>query len=80
MEQQTGLGPDLNGANSLHVSGCTPQLEFDTASSIATTGRIPILEGLQTASGKGNFQPDNRNGCEKYNEGNDECHGRSLIY
>ena len=56
------------GADSLHVSGCTPQLEFDAATSIAIDGKIPISEGLQAASGKGKFQPDNRNGCEKHND------------
>ena len=68
---QTGLDPDPSGADSLHVSGCTPQLEFDTATGIATNGRIPISEGLQVVSGKGKFQPDNRNGCEKYNDSDD---------
>ena len=38
---------------------------------IATNGRIPISEGLQAASGKGKFEPDNRNGCEKYNDSDD---------
>ena len=38
---------------------------------IATNGRIPISEGLQAASGKGKFQSDNRNGCEKYNDSDD---------
>ena len=61
----TGLDPDPNGADSLHVIGCTPQLEFDTATSIASNGRILISEGLQAAYHKGKFQPDNRNGCEK---------------
>ena len=65
--QQTGLDPDPNGADSLNVSGCTPQLEFDTATSTATNGRIPMSEGLQAASNKGKFQPDNKNCCEKYN-------------
>ena len=62
-DRWTGLDPDLRGADSLHVSGCTPQLEFDAAASIAINGRIPISEGLPAASGKGKFQPDNRNGC-----------------
>ena len=35
----TGLYPDPIGADSIHVSGCTPQLEFDTATSIATNGK-----------------------------------------
>ena len=63
---------DPSGADSIHVSGCTPQLEFDAATSINTNGRIPISEGLQAASGKGKFQPDNRNGCEKYNDSDDD--------
>ena len=71
-DRQTGLDPDPSGADSVHVSGCTPQLEFDAATIITTNGRIPISEGLQVASGKGKFQPDNRNGCEKYNDSNDD--------
>ena len=51
------MDPDLNGAGSLHVSGFTPQLEFDGATSITTNERIPILEGLQAVSGKRMFQP-----------------------
>ena len=65
---QTGLYPGLSGADSLIVGGCTTQLEFDNATSIATNGRSPISEGLQGVSGKGKCQPDNRNGCEKYND------------
>ena len=64
----TGLDPDPSGAYSTHVSSCTPQLEFDTATSITTNARIPISEGLQVACGKEKFQSDNRNGCEKYND------------
>ena len=71
-DRRTGLDPDLSGANSLHVSGCTPHAEFDVATSIAINGRIPISEGLQASSGKGKFQPDNRNGCENYNDSDDE--------
>ena len=56
----------------MHVSGCTLQLEFDAATRITTNGRISISEGLQAASGKGEFQPDNRNGCEKYNDSDDD--------
>ena len=67
-DQQTGLVPDPSGADSIHVSGCTPQLEFDAVTSITTNGRILISEGLQAASGKGKFQSDNKNGCEKYND------------
>ena len=52
-DRQTGLDPDPSGAKSVHVSGCTPQLEFDAATSITTNGRFPISEGLQAASGKG---------------------------
>ena len=58
----TGLDPHSSWAGSLHVSGCTPQLDFDAATSIAANGRIPISEGLKASSGKGKFQPDNRNG------------------
>ena len=46
---RTGLDPVPSGADSAHVSGCTPQLEFDAATSISTNGRIPISEGLQAA-------------------------------
>ena len=49
------------------LSGSITQLEFDDVPSIATNGGIPLSEGLQAASGKGRFQPDNRNGCGKYN-------------
>ena len=52
---QTGLDPDPSGAYSIHVSGCTHQLELDAATSVTTNGRIPISEGLQAASGKGSF-------------------------
>ena len=71
-DQWTRLDPDPSGAESIYVSGCTPQLEFDAATSITTNGRIPISEGLHAASGKGKFQCDNRNGCEKYNESDDD--------
>ena len=39
-DQQTGLDPDPSGAHRLHVSGCTPQLEFDAVTRIANNGRI----------------------------------------
>ena len=65
---QTNLDPGPGGADNLHVSGCTPQLEFESATSSATNERIPISEGLQAASDEGKFQSDNRNGCEKYND------------
>ena len=55
-DRQTGLDPDVSRADSLHVSGCTPQLEFDATTSIATNGRIPISKGQQASSGKGKFQ------------------------
>ena len=71
-DQRTGLDPDVSGTDSLYISGCTPQLESDAASSITTTGRIPISEDLQVASGIRKFQPDNRNGCEKYNDSDDD--------
>ena len=64
-DQRTVLDPDPSGADSTHVSGCIPWLEFDAATSTTTNARIPISEGLQAASGKGKLQPDNRNGCEK---------------
>ena len=41
-DRRTGLDPDPSGADSAYVSGCTPQLEFDAATSITTNGRIPI--------------------------------------
>ena len=66
------MDPDPSGADSANVNGCTPQLEFDAAASITTNGRIPISEGIQAASGKGKFRPDNRNGYEKYNDGEDD--------
>ena len=71
-DQQTGLDPDPSGAESIHVSGCTPQLELDAANSITTNEIIPISEGQQAVSGKGKFQPDNRNGCEKCNDSDDD--------
>ena len=49
-KRPTGLDPDPSGADSIHVSGCTPQLQFDAATTITTNGRIPISEGLQAAS------------------------------
>ena len=59
-DQQTGLDPDASGADSAHVSGCTPQLEFDAATSITTNGRIPISESLypyiRMALGKESFR------------------------
>ena len=67
----TGLDPEPSGADSLHVSVCTPQLEFDAATSIATNRKIPISEVLRAASGKEKFHLDDRNGCEKYNDGYD---------
>ena len=48
-DRQTGLDPHPSGADSIHGSGCTSQLGFDAATSIATNGRILILEGLQAA-------------------------------
>ena len=65
------MDPDQSGADSLHVSRCSSQLEFDADTSIAISRKIPISEGLQAATGKGKFQPDNRNGCEKYNDSDD---------
>ena len=66
------LDPDSSWTDSAYLSGCTPQLEFDIATSITTNGRIPISEGLQAASGKGKCQSDKRNGCEKYSDSNDD--------
>ena len=51
-DRRTRLDPDPSGANSLHVSGCTPHVEFDVATSIATNRRIPISEGVQASSGE----------------------------
>lgn len=59
-------------ADSLHISGCTPQPEFEAAASIATNGIYSLSEGLQAVSGKKKFQPDNRNVCEKYNDSGDD--------
>ena len=67
-DQRTGLDPDPSGADSPHVSGCTPQVEFDTATSIATNERIPISEGVKVASGKEKFHSDNRSGYDKHND------------
>ena len=67
-EQWTGLDLDPSGADSTPVSGCILQVEFGAATSITTNGTISISEGLQAASGKGKFQPDNKNGSEKYND------------
>ena len=72
---RTGLDPHPSGADSPHISSCTPQLEFDAATSITTNERIPISEGLQASSGKRKFQSDNRNGCEKYNDSDDDESG-----
>ena len=52
---RTGLDPDSDpdpdprGATCLYICGCTPQLEFDAATSIATNEKIPISKGLQAA-------------------------------
>ena len=70
-DRQTGLDPQSSGTDSLHVSGCTHQQGFDAATSIATNGRILILEGLQAAPGK-EKQSDNTNGCEQYNDSDDD--------
>ena len=70
-DRQTGLDPDPSGADSVHVSDCTPQLEFDAATSITTNGGIPISEGLQAASSKATFQLENRNGYEKCSDSDD---------
>ena len=67
---RTGLDPDPNGADRLHVSGCIPQLEIDAVTSFVNKGRTPVPDSLQAASGKRKFQPDNRHGYEKYNDSN----------
>ena len=36
---RTGLDPDPNGADRLHVSGCIPQLEIDAVTSFVNKGR-----------------------------------------
>ena len=71
-DRQTELDPDPSGAYSLHVSDCTPQLEFEAPFSTATNGGITISVGLQAASGKGKLQPNKRNGCEKDNDSDDD--------
>ena len=67
-DRRTGLDPDPNGADSLHVSGCTPQMEFDAVTSFVNQVRTPVSDGLQAACGKRKFQPDNRIGYGKYND------------
>ena len=47
-DRRTGLDPDSSGAESLIVSGCNPQLEFDAA----TNRRIPLLEVHQATFSK----------------------------
>ena len=66
------MDPNSSEADTIHVGDCTPQLELHPATSIATNGRIPISENEQTASGNRKFQPDNRNGCEKYDGSDDD--------
>ena len=53
-DQQIGLAPDSSGAESLIVSGCTPQVEFNAA----TNRIIPLLEAPQATFSKGKSQPD----------------------
>ena len=71
-DRRTWLDLDSSWTDSAYLSGCTPELEFDVATSITTDGRIHISEGLQAASGKGKCQSDKRNGCEKYSDSNDD--------
>ena len=52
-DRQTELDPDPGGADSSTGSGCTSQLEFDSA----TNRGIPSPEAIQVSSGKGNKQP-----------------------
>ena len=56
MIDELGLNQDPSGADSSTISGCTFQLEFDSASN---TG-IPSPESIQANSGKGNKQPVRR--------------------
>ena len=58
--------------DSLHVSGCTSQPDFYSATSIATNGKNLISEGVKATFGKGKFQPDNRNVCKKYNDSDED--------
>ena len=62
-------GSRPSGADGVNVSDCSIQLE--DATGITTNRRIPTSEGVQPASGEGKFQPDNLNGCEKYNDSDD---------
>ena len=70
-DQETGLDPIPSGADSQHVSGCTPQLEFEVATSMALTEESLYLKVYRLALVIKRFRSDNRNGCEKYNEGSD---------
>ena len=54
--RRTGVDPDPSGADSSIVSGCSSQLEFDSA----TNRGIPSPEAIQGNSGKGNKQPVRR--------------------
>ena len=63
IDRRTGLDPDSSGAESLIVSGCTPQLEFD----VATNRRITLLEVPQATFSKGKNHPDD-NGRTKWSK------------
>ena len=52
-DQRTGLEPDPSGADSFTVSGCTSQLEFDSA----TNRGMPSPESIQANSGYSIKQP-----------------------
>ena len=52
-DRQTGLDPDLSGADSSTVSSRTSQLEFNSG----TNRGLPSPEAIQTNSDKGNKQP-----------------------
>ena len=43
-DQETGLDPIPSGADSQHVSGCTPQLEFEVATSMTLTDESLYLK------------------------------------
>ena len=59
-DRRTRLDPDSSGVESLIVSGCTHQLEFDAA----TNRRISLLEIPRATLSKGKKQPDDNNRTE----------------
>ena len=56
MINELGLNPEPSGADSSAISGCTFQLEFDSANKRG----IPSPESIQANSGTGNKQPVTR--------------------